>query len=102
VTAIVEVLKGGTYITPQMAGKLMDSFRQGVPSAAESMGELTARQREVLQLVAEGHSAKEIGTVLRISRRTAEYHKARLMETLGLHNVAELIQYAIRTGLSSV
>jgi DNA-binding CsgD family transcriptional regulator len=66
------------------------------------LGELTPRQREVLQLVAEGRSAKEIAAVLRISRRTAEFHKARLMETLGVQNTAELIQYAIRTGVSSV
>jgi len=101
VTAIQEALKGGTYITPQIAGDLLDSFRRGVPAGAEALGELTPRQREVLQLVAEGHSAKEIATVLRISRRTAEFHKARLMETLGVQNTAELIQYALRTGVSS-
>jgi DNA-binding CsgD family transcriptional regulator len=66
------------------------------------LDQLTPRQREVLQLVAEGRSAKEIATVLRISRRTAEFHKARLMETLGVHTLAELIHYAIRTGMSSV
>jgi DNA-binding CsgD family transcriptional regulator len=65
------------------------------------LDELTPRQREVLQLIAEGRSAKEIAGVLRISRRTAEFHKARLKETLGVENTAELIQYAIRTGISS-
>jgi DNA-binding NarL/FixJ family response regulator len=102
VTAIQEALKGGTYITPQIAGDLFDSFRRGAPAGTEALGELTPRQREVLQLVVEGRSAKEIASVLRISRRTAEFHKARLMETLGVDNTAELIQYAIRTGVSSV
>ena len=102
VTAIQEALKGGTYVTPQIAGDLLDSFRRGTSPVVEALGELTPRQREVLQLVAEGRSAKEIAAVLHISRRTAEYHKARLMETLGVQNTAELIQFAIRNGVSSV
>jgi DNA-binding NarL/FixJ family response regulator len=101
VTAIHEVLKGGTYITPQIAGDLLKASRHGSPAGVETLGELTPRQREVLQLVAEGRSAKEIAALLRISRRTAEFHKARLMEALGLRTTAELIQYAIRTGLTS-
>jgi DNA-binding NarL/FixJ family response regulator len=102
VTAIREALKGGTYITPQIAGDLLDSVRHGTPAGAKGLGELTARQREVLQLVAEGRSSKQIATLLHISRRTAEFHKARLMEALGVHNTAELIQYAIRTGVTAV
>jgi DNA-binding NarL/FixJ family response regulator len=102
VTAIQEALKGGTYITPQIAGNLLDSLRRGVPTGADALGELTPRQREVLQLVAEGRSAKQIAAVLGISCRTAEFHKARLMETLGVQTTAELIQYAIRTGVTSV
>jgi DNA-binding NarL/FixJ family response regulator len=102
VTAIQEALKGGKYITPQIAGDLMDSFRRGTPAGAEAVDTLTPRQREVLQLVAEGRSAKEIAAALRISRRTAEFHKARLMDTLGVQNTAELVQYAIRTGVISV
>jgi DNA-binding NarL/FixJ family response regulator len=102
VTAIREALKGGTYITPQIAGDLMDSFRRGTLAGAEPPDELTPRQREVLQLIAEGRSAKEIAAALRISRRTAEFHKARLMEALGVQNTAELIQYAIRMGAISV
>jgi DNA-binding NarL/FixJ family response regulator len=58
VTAIQEVLKGGTYITPQVAGELVGSFRRGAPAGADALGELTPRQREVLQLVAEGRSCK--------------------------------------------
>jgi DNA-binding NarL/FixJ family response regulator len=102
VTAIQEALKGGTYITPQMASELLDSYRRGVPAGALASDELTRRQREVLQLVTEGRSAKEIATILSISRRTAEFHKARLMETLGMQNTVDLIHYAIRTGICSV
>ena len=65
-------------------------------------GELTPRQREVLQLVTDGRSAKEIAVILRISRRTAEFHKARLMEILGLQNTVQLVHYAIRAGIGSI
>jgi DNA-binding NarL/FixJ family response regulator len=102
VTAIQEALKGRTYITPQIASELMDSYRRRAPASVDGCGALTPRQKEVLQLVTDGRSAKEIAAILCISRRTAEFHKARLMETLGLHNTVELIQYAIRNGISSV
>jgi DNA-binding NarL/FixJ family response regulator len=102
VTAIQEAIKGRTYITPQVASELMDSYRRRAPASVDGCGALTPRQKEVLQLVTDGRSAKEIAAILCISRRTAEFHKARLMETLGLHNTVELIQYAIRTGISSV
>ena len=102
VTAIQEALRGGTYITPQIAGELLESVRRGTPAGVEKLDELTPRQREVLQLVAEGRSAKEIAAALRISRRTAEFHKARLMEALGVQSTAELVQCAIRTGVSSL
>jgi DNA-binding NarL/FixJ family response regulator len=102
VTAIQEALKGGTYLSPQIAGDVLKASRRGVsPGVVELLGELTPRQREVLQLVAEGRSAKEIAALLRISRRTAEFHKARLMDVLGLRTTAEVVQYAIRTGLTS-
>ena len=77
-------------------------FGGGARGGTKSISELTTRQLEVLRLVAEGRSAKEIAAALCISRRTAEFHKARLMEALGVQNTAELIQYAIRTGVISV
>jgi DNA-binding NarL/FixJ family response regulator len=100
VTAIQEALKGGTYISPQIAGDVLKASRRDTPAVNDLLGELTPRQREVLQLVAEGRSAKEIAALLHISRRTAEFHKARAMEALGLQTTAELIQYAIRMGLT--
>jgi DNA-binding NarL/FixJ family response regulator len=99
VNAIQEALKGGTYITPQVAGNLLDSYRRGVPAGADALGELTPRQREVLQLVAEGRSAKEVAALVGISRRTAEFHKSRIMQVLGLETTADLVQFAIRTGM---
>ncbi len=63
---------------------------------------LTPRQREVLQLVTEDRSAREIGTLLKISARTVEFHKYRMMEDLGLRTNAELIQFAIKDGFASV
>lgn len=102
VTAIREALKGGTYITPQVASELFDFLRRGITRGGGGSGELTPRQREVLQLVAEGRSAKEIAAILHISTRTAEFHKARLMESLRLQSTAQLVQYAIRTGICTV
>ena len=61
--------------------------------------DLTARQREALQLFAEGRSAKEVAAILHISPRTAEFHKASIMKMLGLHSTAELAQYAVRHGI---
>lgn len=102
ITAIQEALQGGTYIAPQIAADLFESLRRGGPAGALRSGELTPRQREVLQLVTEGRSAKEIAAILQISRRTAEFHRARLMEALSVGSTAELVQYAIRTGLVAV
>ena len=102
VTAICEALKGNTYITPMIAGDLLESYREGEPGACDSLHRLTTRQREVLQLVAEGLSAKQVAAELQISVRTAEAHKAHILEALGLHSTAELVQYAIRNGIISL
>jgi DNA-binding NarL/FixJ family response regulator len=102
VTAVREALRGKTYVTPMIAGELLQSYREGDSGPRDSVQRLTARQREVLQLVAEGRSAKEVAAELSISTRTAEAHKARILEALGLQTTAELVQYAIRNGLISV
>ena len=102
VTAVREALKGRTYVTPMIAGELLQSYREGPSEPREPAQRLTARQREVLQLFAEGRSAKEVAALLRISIRTAEAHKARISEALGLRTTAELVQFAIRNGIISV
>jgi DNA-binding NarL/FixJ family response regulator len=102
VTAVREALRGQTYVTPMIAGELLESYREGDSRPQDSVHRLTARQREVLQLFAEGRSAKEVAAVLKISTRTAEFHKARLLEALALQTTADLVQYAIRHGIISV
>jgi DNA-binding NarL/FixJ family response regulator len=102
VTAVREALRGQTYVTPMIAGELLQSYREGISRPHDPAHRLTARQREVLQLFAEGRSAKEVAAVLTISVRTAEVHKARILEVLGLRTTAELVQYAIRNGIISV
>jgi len=101
-TAVRQVLLGRIYITPMIAGELLQSYRDDVSRPHDSMERLTVRQREVLQLIAEGRSAKEVAAVLKISTRTAEFHKARLMETLALQSTADLVHYAIRHGIITV
>jgi DNA-binding NarL/FixJ family response regulator len=99
VSAIRAALEGRTYLTPQLAGEVLESMKQGPEKARDPVVSLTPRQREVLQLLAEGRSAKEIASSLSISARTVEFHKYQLMETLGLHTNAELIHFAIKHGL---
>ena len=99
VTAIRAALAGKTYLTPQLAGEVLEAMKEGPERAVDPIASITPRQREVLQLLAEGRSAKEIASSLAISARTVEFHKYQLMETLGLHTNAELIHFAIKHGL---
>lgn len=96
--AISSVRAGRIYLTPEIADRLEKASRSQGVRARSPIAELTARQREVLQLFAEGHSAKQVGDMLHISTRTAENHKARIMAVLGLSSSAELIRYALRHG----
>ena len=100
-TAIRAALAGKTYISPAVAGELLQDIKQDPEATNDPLTALTPRQREVLQLVAEGRSAKEIASVLSISARTAEFHKYKLMETLGLQNNSELTRFAIKHGIVS-
>lgn len=96
VVAVRNVLRGRSYISPSITKHTVDFLvRQGKPLAEEG-GRLTERQREVLQLLAEGKSMKEVAGVLDLSTRTVAFHKYRIMEALGLKNTAELVQYAVR------
>lgn len=99
IKAIREVLKGNTYVTPKMAQQLLDRFvRDPRP---EYSAKLTSRQREVLQLLAEGKSMKEAADVLHITPRTIAFHKYRIMEEFGLKTNSELLVFAIREHLIS-
>ena len=102
VTAVRDALDGKTYVTPAIAGELFPSYRDDQARRQHRPERLTPRQREALQLFAEGRSAKEVAAVLSISPRTAEFHRARILEVLGLQSTAELVLYAIRTGIISV
>jgi DNA-binding NarL/FixJ family response regulator len=94
-TAIREVMRRRSYVTPLVTEGLMGSMLQG-PESSHGAQQLTPRQREVVQLVAEGHSMKEIGHILNIAPRTVAFHKYRIMEQLKIRTTAELIQFAIK------
>lgn len=98
-TALREVLTGRTYITPRIAGDLLQVMQTRDGKAQEV--QLTGREREVLQLLAEGKSMKEIAAALDLSTRTVEFHKYNLMDKTGLRTTGELTRYAVRHGLVS-
>jgi DNA-binding NarL/FixJ family response regulator len=103
--AVREVLKGNTYISPSVAQGLVEYMNrpaQAGDGEAEGRGfdhTLSPRQREVLQLVAEGRSTKEIAAILNVSTKTVEFHRTRIMKELGLKTRPELTKYAIANGI---
>lgn len=96
--AIRAVWAGHTYITPLIAKDLIDVLLSAGPGQPKQRKSLTFRQREVLQLLAEGRTVKDIAVRLNISTRTVEFHKAQVMEQLNLRTTAELIKYALTHG----
>jgi DNA-binding NarL/FixJ family response regulator len=102
VLAIRAAGDGKTFITPALAGEVLDSMRHGTATTRNPVTTLTPRQREILQLFAEGQSAKEIAATLGISARTVEFHKYHMMESLHIENSAELIHFAIKHGIVAV
>ena len=99
VTAIREVHRGGSYLSPRLLTRLVDGFRgQGRSGALRQprFNTLTKREREILKLLAEGKSVKEIATGFELSVKTVEAHKFNLMRKLDIHNKAQLVQYAIQ------
>jgi DNA-binding NarL/FixJ family response regulator len=113
IQAIRTVAGGKTYLSPQIADVVVDDYLRRLPlgapgQSAAPVGErsayaaLTPREREVLQLMAEGKATKQIAMILHVSIKTVETHRRQLMEKLNLHSVAELTKYAIREGLTSV
>jgi len=94
--AIKEVQAGAVYVSPGMSRALVDAVRTNTEMRSDL---LTGREREVLQLVAEGHTSKEIASVLDVSVKTAETHRANIMNKLDIHETAGLVRYAIRHGM---
>jgi two-component system, NarL family, response regulator NreC len=100
VRAVRQVAAGHRYLSAPLSERAIDSYVQRARRGKSDLYEtLTAREREVLQLAAEGHSSKEIASRLFISPRTAETHRANLMHKLGLHSLTDLIRYALRRGI---
>ena len=104
IAALRSVHAGGVFIYPTVAKSLVNDFlrRSESPSEQESLGGLTDRERQVLRMIAEGKSNKEIADALVLSVKTVERHRANIMEKLGLHNRTALVKYAIRKGLVDV
>jgi DNA-binding NarL/FixJ family response regulator len=103
VTAIRAVAAGKVYLSPSIADLVVDDYVSRLPSAeGHAFVSLTTREREVLQLLAEGKATKEVARLLTVSIKTVETHRRQIMEKLDLHSVAELTKYAIREGLTTL
>lgn len=98
--AVHDVVRGLSYVTPQITQAMEERFIRD-PQAPHRPKQLTDRQREVLQMLAEGRSMKEIAYVLQITHRTVRFHKSRIMEELAITTTPELVQYAIKHGIIS-
>lgn len=96
VRAVQDVLSGGIYLSPGVSSSLVEAFLAGTAVPPDP---LTPREREVLQLIAEGRATKEVAAVLGVSVKTAETHRTRLMAKLGIHHTAGLVRYALRRGI---
>jgi two-component system, NarL family, response regulator NreC len=99
--AVIVLAQGGAYLSPAVSNLVIEGLKSGSLQDADQdpYDRLTLREKEVLQLIAQGKSNKEIATLLNISINTVAVHRARLMETLGIHRTAELVLYAVKRGL---
>lgn len=97
--ALKTVLNRKTYITPTLQADIMEAYKNKQDIDDDPLSVLTSRQRQVLQLLAESHSAKEIANILNVSSRTVEFHKYKMVEVLKLKNASELVPFAIKNGL---
>lgn len=100
--AINAALKDRKFITPSLAADILNEVERGTNSGGGRSPPFTQRQREILELLTEGRSAKEIATALAISSRTVEFHKYQMMEIHGLRNSAELVHFAIKRGVVAI
>jgi DNA-binding NarL/FixJ family response regulator len=103
ISAIRSVVKGQKYLSPQILGEVVEGYLANLSrEKTQSDAPLSSREREIVQLVAEGNDSRQIAECLHISPKTVESHRRRIMEKLELHSVAALTKFAIRQGLTSV
>lgn len=103
VGAIYKVMRGETYLSSQINKIIITAFQNSLKNPLETQStELTRREKQILKLIAEGSNSKQIGSELNIAAKTVDTHKRNLMEKLGIHNMADLIKYAIREGFTSI
>ena len=99
-TALHQVLRGEIYLSREISAQLYKKLPlQGLTGRKSALEQLTGRQREVLQLIAEGQNTKGIGDILKVSPKTVEYHRMKLMAGLNLHDIPGLVRFALRVGL---
>ena len=99
--ALRAVGRGDTYLTPSISKHVVEGFLGRGPETSDPLAGLTPRQREILQLIAEGHNTKSIAATLGVSFKTVEAHRAQMMDRLGIRDVAGLVRLAIRAGIVS-
>lgn len=102
IMAIRAVHQGDYFLSPAISKEVIEGYIDRAAKEEETFEPLTSREREVLQLIAEGHTNKEVAQILHISEKTVEHHRANLMGKLDIHNLAELIKYALRKGIISL
>jgi DNA-binding NarL/FixJ family response regulator len=102
VTAVETVFRGGKYLSPKLSGIVLSDRALATEPTPQFCGRLSAREREVLQMVAEGKNTKEIAYLLHLSTKTVEGHRRQVMEKLNIYSVAELTRFAIREGVTSL
>ena len=99
-TALQRVVHGDVYLSREISRRLVKKIPlQGIAERKSPLEQLTSRQREILQLIAEGQNTKEIGEILKVSPKTVEYHRLKLMHSLNIHDVPGLVRFAIQVGL---
>ena len=99
--ALAAVTRGETYLSPRVSKHLVEAYLRGAPLDVSPLGLLSGRQREILRMIAEGRSTKEIAYELSVSVKTVETHRAQVMERLDIHDVPGLVRFAIRNGIIS-
>jgi DNA-binding NarL/FixJ family response regulator len=103
ISAIHAVYRGDSFLSPSISKTIIDEYlRHSVPAAPVEQEKLTDREREVLQLIAEGYSNREIADKLNLSVKTVGVHRTNIMEKLEIHNVTDLVKYALRKGIISL